>query len=648
MLMRNRTWLVVFTMLVVVVFGRNVRVADEATLLRVFLIDGVSLVSFGEPARVGDRIVFSMPTASTPTPPLQLISLPASRVDWDRTNRYADSARAARYLQTQAEADYAVLASDISQALKDLKQTTDPSRRLAIAEISRKRLAAWPESHFNYRAADVIQLLSLMDEAIADLRAASGVQQFNLSFSTSAAPAPVAETLLPAPTLKEAIEQLLTAARTVDTAADRSMLLRTALVSLDRDAAGLPAAWVARTRAETRASLRTEERVDRSYREMATWMLGIARWRAGRADAVGLERLPERIDRLDRGLGRKRPEVVQALLAAVEVELDSARRLREARDQFAGRAPALKGYQLAIAGPLERFTKWRPLLEAIKSSSISPELLIGLSASIAEVFEQASAVTPPDEFAVAHATLVSALQFAGGAARLSVEAVGTGNAARGRDASSAAAGSLMLGARATSDIEALLRPPQRLVQAASGQPSAIDEIPRAAGDSSGRVRERAGAAPAAVATPAAAARTLASARPQAVGSPRQPTVIAEEVASPTLLMRWRVGPRGLLQYSANGGAAWEQISTDVVVDLMAGASPSSSVCWVVGRAGTVLLTVDGRHFDRLPFPAAVDLTAVRATDARTAVVTAADGQAFSTSDGGSTWIPMQAFRPAPS
>src|SRR5439155_7971118 len=48
---------------------------DDATLLRVFLTDGTSLVSYGEPARVGDRIIFSMPTAAIPNPPLQLVNL---------------------------------------------------------------------------------------------------------------------------------------------------------------------------------------------------------------------------------------------------------------------------------------------------------------------------------------------------------------------------------------------------------------------------------------------------------------------------------------------------------------------------------------------------------------------------------------------
>src|ERR1700712_3248531 len=77
--------------------------ADEATLLRVFLTDGPSLVSYGEPAKVNDRVIFSMPTAITPNPPLHLVNLPASRVDWDRTSRYAATARASHYVETQAE-----------------------------------------------------------------------------------------------------------------------------------------------------------------------------------------------------------------------------------------------------------------------------------------------------------------------------------------------------------------------------------------------------------------------------------------------------------------------------------------------------------------------------------------------------------------
>jgi photosystem II stability/assembly factor-like uncharacterized protein len=61
------------------------------------------------------------------------------------------------------------------------------------------------------------------------------------------------------------------------------------------------------------------------------------------------------------------------------------------------------------------------------------------------------------------------------------------------------------------------------------------------------------------------------------------------------------------------------------------------VCWLVGRAGTVLLSTDGRSWQRLAFPEAVNLVSVTATDTKTATVTASDGRRFSTTDGGVTW-----------
>src|SRR3954462_15129406 len=115
----------------------RVAAADDATLLRVFLTDGASLVSYGEPARVGDRIIFSMPTATTPNPPLHLVNLPATRVDWDCTNRYAATARATQYVKTQAEDDYAMLSNDVAATLNQVAHTADPAERLAIVEKAR-------------------------------------------------------------------------------------------------------------------------------------------------------------------------------------------------------------------------------------------------------------------------------------------------------------------------------------------------------------------------------------------------------------------------------------------------------------------------------------------------------------------------------
>ena len=78
------------------------------------------------------------------------------------------------------------------------------------------------------------------------------------------------------------------------------------------------------------------------------------------------------------------------------------------------------------------------------------------------------------------------------------------------------------------------------------------------------------------------------------------------------------------------------IAADVIV---AGASPGGTVCWLVGRGGTVLLTTDGIRFVRVAPPAAIDLTGVAAIDARTATVAAGSGRRFRTTDGGTTWTP---------
>jgi hypothetical protein len=110
-----------------------------------------------------------------------------------------------------------------------------------------------------------------------------------------------------------------------------------------------------------------------------------------------------------------------------------------------------------------------------------------------------------------------------------------------------------------------------------------------------------------------------------------------EIVSPNPAIRWRIGARGFVQVSRDRGTSWEPLASGVTTDLTAGAAPSPFVCWLVGRAGTVLLTTDARTWQRVTFPEPVDLASVRATDARQATVTAGDGRTFTTTDGGRTW-----------
>ena len=64
--------------------------APSRVLFRVFLLDGRVLASYGEWARIDDRVIFSMPTQMSRDPvELHLVTIPAARVDWPRTEQYA-------------------------------------------------------------------------------------------------------------------------------------------------------------------------------------------------------------------------------------------------------------------------------------------------------------------------------------------------------------------------------------------------------------------------------------------------------------------------------------------------------------------------------------------------------------------------------
>ena len=442
-----------------------------ATLFRVFLKDGGTLVSYGEVARVGDRVVFSMPVGVGNPPTLHLTTLAATRVDWDRTERYAMSARAGRYIETQAENDYIELSNQVAQTLNDVGQISEPAKRLEAVERARRMLLGWPIEHFNYREADIHQLVTMLDAAIADLRtsalpgspASRGEFAFNLvAFST---PPPVLEPLLPAPTLRESIEQVLLAARSSDSSFDRVQLYKSALVELDRSKAAndasVPTEWADATRASISAAVATEVRIDRSYRSLTQRLMRIADLRAREGDVHAIERLIVRVHTNDNILGNARPDVVASLVSNIEAKLDAARRLQLARDRWALRAPVLVEYRTAMQGSLEQFANLKAALEDIKSlAGTPPATLSFIERAMKAVGSAAGAVQPPSELVDAHALFISAVNLALNAAVIRREATMSENLARAWDASSAAAGALMLGAKARTDIQKALRRPQ--------------------------------------------------------------------------------------------------------------------------------------------------------------------------------------------
>lgn len=442
--------------------GADPASADSVPLFRVFLKDGSSLVSYGELARVDDRVVFSMPTsASALAPQLQLINIPSADVDWQRTVNYAEAVRGKRYLATRAESDYALLTDELAQALNDLSLTDNAGQRLAIVEKARKTLADWPSSHYNYKRDEIQQMLGTLDEAIADLRAASGSSTFDLTFVAAGEAPPTLESILPNPDARETIEQTLRAARLTTSPAERVSLLTVAMNALDAEAMNLPVEWAATTRADVAAQIARELETDRKYQALSARMLRLATARAGMADVRGVQRVLASLSANDQLLGSSRPDVVASTTAAVEEQLDVARRLRLERDRWALRAPDLRAYRTSMTASLEALQRMVPLLEDIKLLAGSgPDALGAILRATARVQKALGAIQPPSELRDVHNLFVSAVQLADNAAKIRRQAAVDGSMSRAWDASSAAAGALMLVARARTDMQLALRPPQ--------------------------------------------------------------------------------------------------------------------------------------------------------------------------------------------
>lgn len=109
------------------------------------------------------------------------------------------------------------------------------------------------------------------------------------------------------------------------------------------------------------------------------------------------------------------------------------------------------------------------------------------------------------------------------------------------------------------------------------------------------------------------------------------------VTAPGAQIHWRAGSGGQIERSADSGATWEAQNAGTGQELLAGSAPSDSVCWIVGRSGTILRTTDGRAWSRVESPVSADIVSVAATSGANATITTADGQRFITRDGGRTW-----------
>jgi hypothetical protein len=439
----------------------EVRAQDAgAGLYRIFLDDGRVLTSYGEWARLDDSVVFSMPTRrGDPAAELHIVTLPASAVDWERTERYATALQAQHYAVTRGEADFARLGDDVARTLNDIATVKEPAERLARAELARQTLNEWPGAHYAYRAIEVREILGLLDQLIVDLRARVGQGGTSLAL---VAPPPVLpdEPLLPEPSEAEMVEQLMTAAQLAQTPAERTSLLQTLLGLLDRAVGLLPEAWAGYVRGEATAKLAEEQRLDRAYAELRATTLASAAKSAARADVRGLERLRGAVREADTRLGGSRPADIAGLMAGLDAQLESARSMQLARDQWELRAPAVRRYRRSVTLTLRAVNRHTPALEDVRAQAGPPASTLQ---SVLDRWRRAGTrldrITPPADLVPVHALFRSAWEMGEQAFALRLSAAASNDPSRAQQASSAAAGALMLLTRARADLDAALARP---------------------------------------------------------------------------------------------------------------------------------------------------------------------------------------------
>ena len=429
----------------------------DATLYRVFLRDGSTLVSYGEFARVGDRVIVTLPIGSGSTPDLQLLTLPGEAVDWEKTDAYAESARATRYAQTRGPDDFALLNQSVQIALDDIAAVADPQRKIAMATEARQNVMKWASEHYGYRAPDVARLAGMFDAVIALTR---GTPNYDLALVAGVAAAPPLVPLQRMPGVHERVEQAMRAASLTPDAAERTSLLQS-IQKVLATVEGRPQ-WAASLAASVDAALTQEMRTDRAYGTLVRTSLAQADRYAKAADVTGVERVMHRVLSEDDRLGRRRPNEMASALATLDAQLDAARRLRLARDSFAARASLIRAYRLAVAEPVSIMQTSRPSLDAIRRlAGPSRARVVTLSKSTSIALQRLAAASVPAEAGAAHDLLRSAVTLASQAAAGRLQAIASGDMRQAWDASSAAAGALMLFDQAAEQLRQLssFRPP---------------------------------------------------------------------------------------------------------------------------------------------------------------------------------------------
>ena len=437
------------------------QVPASRVLFRVFLTDGRVLSSYGEWSRADDRVIFSMPSQLSREPmELHLINIPARQVDWPRTEKYAESVRAAAYAASRGDEDFKVFSDEVASALNEISKIADARIRLSTAERARQKLTEWPAAHYGYRIAEVRDALNVLDEVIAQLRVAVGITRFDLSLSANAPLAEPPPPPLPPPSDAELVEQFAAAATVSDSPPERVSLLETVMRLIDRAVGSMPQEWVSRMRRSASGELERERRTQAAYDELRTRTLEDAARLASKGRASDLERLREKVKEEDRRLGGQRSGDVAALLATIDLQAASAVAAREKIKTWERRAPYYRRYRRSTNGAFNAFSDVAVALDQVRTlSGPSVNTLNSLQKRLNSASRSFRRVHPPEELATTHEVINSVWEMANNAFRLRTEAVSNNSNDHAQRASSAAAGALILYQQARAEQLAIMEKP---------------------------------------------------------------------------------------------------------------------------------------------------------------------------------------------
>ncbi len=427
-----------------------------SSVFRVFLLAGDALPSYGQAAIVGDRVIFTLLVGGDDSPRrrYQLVDLPAREVDVDRTAAYAESVRGAHYAATRGESEFAEMTADVSRTLDALPGIADPLERLDLAERARERMVEWAARSYGYRVGDLTALEDLIDVVLAELRTAAGQARIAVELSSRTVPE-AREPLRPSPDTAESVRTALAAAAAADEGVERVAILETAADVL----AGSPALTGLRGEVETR--LRAERAADRAYDDLAGRLIRAADAALAAGDPAAVEELEADLADRDRQLGRLRPRLARDLARQLALKMVAARAHRAALDHYARVRPVLLDYERRIRPVFVTLDGLRPIVNAVRDLRYtSVDRLRTARERLQIAGDLLEGRAPPDDLADVHATLTSAVYLAREAIARRLQAATSGAEATSRDASSAAAGALLLLSQARADLVARLFPPK--------------------------------------------------------------------------------------------------------------------------------------------------------------------------------------------